>query len=196
MFALSSSNHPRFLHSLIKGILFHYFIAYIHPFFDGNGRIARSLFYFKAIKNNLQFVELLSISATLKDMGKKYEKSFDLVVEHDLDMTYFIDVCLDSLLKALINAKRKVEYLIKIATLQEKYQLNSQQIVLLQKMALNKFRSISIEEYAESIKKSREIARLYLKDLARKKLLIEKKESKKFVFWIDMKKIKSELKVL
>lgn len=188
-----TTEHPRFIHALIKGILFHYFIAYIHPFFDGNGRTARSLFYFKAIKNNLAFVELLSVSATLKEYGKKYEKSFDLVFEHDLDMTYFIDVCLDSLLKALINAKRKVEYLFKIVTLKDSYHLNSQQITLLQKMALNKFRPINIEDYAKSIKKSREIARQELKDLSDKKLLIEKKQGKKYVYYIDSKKIKEEL---
>ncbi len=39
-----TTNHPRFLHSLVRGILLHYFIAYIHPFFDGNGMTARTLF--------------------------------------------------------------------------------------------------------------------------------------------------------
>jgi len=43
-------NNKRYLHGLIKGILLHYFIGYVHPFFDGNGRTARTLFYFKCIK--------------------------------------------------------------------------------------------------------------------------------------------------
>jgi len=72
-------NHPRFLHGLIKSILFHYFIAYIHPFFDGNGRTARTLSYFIGMQNNLKFLELLSISADLKQHGKRYETSFELV---------------------------------------------------------------------------------------------------------------------
>ena len=81
--------HPRFIHALIRGILLHYFVAYIHPFFDGNGRTARTLFYFKAIKNELKFVELLSISADLKSHGKGYERSFELVVSHGLGHDLF-----------------------------------------------------------------------------------------------------------
>ena len=104
-----TTNHPRFLHSLIKGILLHYFIAYIHPFFDGNGRTARTFFYVQAIKNNLKFVELLSISADLKEHGKRYERSFDLVEEHGYDMTFFIDFCLDSLITAITKVESKIK---------------------------------------------------------------------------------------
>lgn len=86
----ANMNHPRFLHGLIKSILFHYFIVYIHPFFDGNGRTARTLSYFIGMQNNLKFLELLSISADLKQHGNKYETSFDLVQKYNLDLTYFI----------------------------------------------------------------------------------------------------------
>lgn len=185
-----TTNHQRFLHGLIKGILLHYFIAYIHPFFDGNGRTARTLFYFKSIKNDLKFVELLSVSANLKEHGKRYEKSFDLVKEHELDMTYFIDFCLDSLITALGKVEKKVNYLIEISSLIEKDGINSNQVLLLQKMALNKYRATSIEEYAAEIEKSREIARRELKDLLKKGYLKEEKKGKKFVYSIDSKELR------
>ena len=121
-----TTKHPRFLHGLIKGILLHYFVAYIHPFFDGNGRTARTLFYFKAIKNDLKFVELLSVSANLKEHGKRYEESFNLVEEHELDMTFFIDFCLDSLIIALAKVEQKVNYLIDISSLIEAESINSE----------------------------------------------------------------------
>lgn len=189
-----TTQHPRSIHPLLRGILLHYFTAYIHPFFDGNGRTARTLFYFKAIKNNLKFVELLSVSAALKEIGRKYEKSFDLVVEHELDMTYFIDFCLDSLILSLKQVKKKVEYLISLSNLKESHRLNSQQVSLLQKMALNKFRHITIEEYAASIEKSREVARIELKDLKDKGFLIEQKKGKKLIYYIDSKRLKEKLK--
>lgn len=188
-----TTNHPRFLHSLIKGILLHYFIAYIHPFFDGNGRTARTLFYFKAIKNDLKFVELLSVSANLKEHGKRYEKSFDLVKEHELDMTFFIDFCLDSLIAALDKVERKVSYLIEISSLIEKDRINSNQVSLLQRMALNKYRATSIEEYAEDIGKSREIARRELKDLLKKGYLKEEKKGKKFIYYINSKELRTRV---
>lgn len=188
-----TTRHPRSIHPLLKGILLHYFTAYIHPFFDGNGRTARTLFYFKAIKNNLKFVELLSVSAALKETGRKYEKSFDLVVEHELDMTYFIDFCLDSLILSLEQVKKKVEYLISLSNLKATYHLNAQQVSLLQKMALNKFRHITIEEYATSIEKSREVARIELKDLKEKGFLIEQKKGKKLVYYVDSKRLKKDV---
>lgn len=188
-----TTNHPRFLHGIIKGTLLHYFIAYIHPFFDGNGRTARTLFYFKAIKNNLKFVELLSVSANLKEHGKRYEKTFDLVKEHDLDITYFIDFCLDSLLASLKNVKKKVSYLIHISNLIDSIGINSNQVSLLQRMALNKYHAISIEEYAEGIKKSREVARKELKGLLEKNLLKEEKKGKKFVYFVENKNLRDQV---
>lgn len=185
------SNHSRYVPDLIKAILFHYFIAYIHPFFDGNGRTARTVFYFVALKSKLDFVELLSVSSSLKDHGRQYEKSFDKVVENNFDMTYFIDICLDALLIALDQVEKKLNYILAIPALVEAVNINQNQITLLQKMALNKYRGISIEEHAEEIKKSREIARQELNALQSYALLKAKKEGKKFVYYVDTKKLKS-----
>ncbi len=179
-------NHPRFIHGLIKGILLYYFVSYVHPFFDGNGRTARTLFYFKAMKSDLKFVELLSVSANLKDSGKRYERSFELVKEHDFDMTFFIDFCLDSLIKALSVVEKKVKYLVDIAMLMDSAKLSRNQVTLLQKLALNKYREVSIEDYAESINKSREVARKELKELLRQKLLREEKRGKKYVYCVEV----------
>ncbi len=188
-----TTNNPRFLHALIKGILLHYFIAYIHPFFDGNGRTARTFFYVQAIKNNLKFVELLSISADLKEHGKRYEKSFDLVKEHEHDMTFFIDFCLDSLITAIAKVERKIDYLRSIADFIETEGLNKNQVSLLQRMAINKFSTISIEKHAENISKSREIARQELKDLTEKGFLREIKLGKKHTYYIKSKNIKKKI---
>ena len=187
-------SHPRFIHGLVRGILCHYFVAYIHPFFDGNGRAARTLFYFKMIKNDLKFVELLSISANLKKHGKRYEKSFELVKEHDLDMTFFIDFCLDSLIVALEKVENKVNYLMGFSSLQDSMKINPSQVSLLQRMALNKYKPFTIEEYAKDIGKSREIARRGLKSLAKRGLLKEEKRGKKFVYLIKDKKLKELLR--
>ena len=179
-------NNKRFLHGLIKGILLHYFIGYVHPFFDGNGRTARTLFYFKCMKNDLKFVELLSISAHLKrGKGNKYERSFELVVENDLDITYFIDHCLDSLLEAIGKVDEKISYLTSMESLSKTFNLNGNQIVLLQKMALNKFLSTTSTQHAEMIGKTREIARRELKDLLNKGFVKEVKRSNQLFYFVD-----------
>ncbi|MCB9073749.1 MAG: Fic family protein [Bdellovibrionaceae bacterium] len=183
VFQLTAEN-PRYFPTVIRGILLHYFIAYIHPFFDGNGRTARALFYFKAMRNNLHFVELLSVSAYLKNHGKQYEKSFEKVVGNELDITYFIDFNLDALLKAVQEVERKVTYLMSLTQIKDHLPISDNQIGLLQRLALNKFRKISIEEYASQINKSREIARQELKQLQELGFLQEEKSGKKFVYHV------------
>lgn len=186
-----TTNNKRYLHPLIKSILIHYFIAYIHPFFDGNGRTARALFYFKSMRHRLNYVELLSVSAYLKEHGKQYEKSFEKVVANDFDVTYFVDFCLDSMLSALKQVSRKVAYLLKLNDLKDRFGLSPNQVGLIQRMALHKFRSVSIEEYAAQILKSREIARQELKQLLALELVNEHKAGKKFVYTVNTDKLKA-----
>lgn len=188
-----TTKNQRYFPKVIRGILLHYFIAYIHPFFDGNGRTARALFYFKATKNNLQFVELLSLSAYLKNHGSQYEKSYEKVITNDLDITYFIDFNLDALLHAVIEVEKKVDYLMKLFSLRNTLNISDNQVGLLQRLVLNKFRRISIEEYAVQIKKSREIARRELKQLCTLNLLVEHKTGKKFVYQVSKKEIDTQM---
>ncbi len=179
-----TTQNPRYIHPLLRGILFHYFIAYIHPFFDGNGRTARALFYFNSMRNHLDYIQLLSVSAYLKEHGSQYEKIFEKVVSNDLDITYFIDFCLDSIHSALSVVSEKIKYLLQITELREKVGLSTNQIGLLQRMALHKFRTVSIEEYAEQIAMSREIARQELKSLTDLGLIQESKLGKKLIYGI------------
>ena len=59
----------------IKMILCHFILEYVHPFYDGNGRIGRFLFssgLFKETKNYFSF----TISASLLHEKNKYYKAF------------------------------------------------------------------------------------------------------------------------
>lgn len=185
-----TTNNPRYFHPLLKGILVHYFLGYIHPFFDGNGRAARALFYFKSIRNKLNYVELLSVSAYLRVHGKQYENSFIKVKENENDLTYFIDFCLDSMLSALAIVSKKVNYLLRMTDLKDRFELSHTQVGLMQRMALHKFRTVDIEEYAKQISKSREFARQELKELVDLNLVSEIKKSKKLVYKVNADMLK------
>lgn len=88
-FANGNSDGP-FIHPIIKGIIIHFMLAYIHPFVDGNGRTARSLIYWYLLKNGYWLTEYLSISRVIYRSKARYEKAF-LYTEFDgLDITYFI----------------------------------------------------------------------------------------------------------
>jgi Fic family protein len=55
-----------FIHPLVKGTMIHYLVGYIHPFVDGNGRMARSLFLLVSPKKGYWIIEFLSLSKAIK----------------------------------------------------------------------------------------------------------------------------------
>ncbi len=187
------TNNKRYIHPLIKGILLHYFIAYIHPFFDGNGRTARTIFYFKCLKHELNWVNFLSISAALKEVGKGYENSFKQVKENDWDLTYFIIYCLKSLERALEIVEEKIQKLCMIPKLKDHLNLSLTQISLLQRLYLHHLRMIDVKDHAKYIGKSDESARMELKKLVALDLLFEDKIKNRSYFYVNKQKLDQEI---
>ena len=61
-----------FVHPVIRAMIVHYWLAYDHPFIDGNGRTARVLFYWSMLKRGYWLFEYISISRIILDGPKKY----------------------------------------------------------------------------------------------------------------------------
>lgn len=79
-----------FIHPIVKGIIIHFVLAWIHPFVDGNGRTARSLVYWYLLKKGYWLTEYLSISRVIYKNKKRYERMFLQTEADGMDMTYFI----------------------------------------------------------------------------------------------------------
>lgn len=78
------------VHPVVQAITLHFVIGYVHPFRDGNGRVARALFYWYMFKSGYTGFRYIAISALLKKAPIQYGVSY-LDTEHDnLDLTYFI----------------------------------------------------------------------------------------------------------
>lgn len=89
-----------FIHPVLKAIIIHFMISYLHPFADGNGRTARSLFYWYMLKKGYWLTEFLSISRVIYKSKVQYEKAF-LYTEHDdFDLGYFVQYNLKVLKQA------------------------------------------------------------------------------------------------
>ena len=90
VFTFANEDNPkRFIHPIVKGIILHFMIAWIHPFVDGNGRTARSLVYWYLLKKGYWLTEYLSISRIIYKNKKRYERMFLYTEADDKDMTYF-----------------------------------------------------------------------------------------------------------
>lgn len=102
----NSDNRENFIHPIIKGIIIHFVLAYIHPFVDGNGRTARSLFYWYMIKKGYWLTEYLSISRIIYTNKKAYEKAYQYTEHDGNDLSYFIQYHLDVMKKAFEELKK------------------------------------------------------------------------------------------
>lgn len=79
-----------FVHPAVRAILLHFWLAYDHPFVDGNGRTARALFYWAMLHSGYWLFEFVSISKILKKAPAKYGRSFLYTETDDNDLTYFL----------------------------------------------------------------------------------------------------------
>lgn len=79
-----------FVHPVIKAVILHFMLSYIHPYVDGNGRTARALFYWSLLKDGYWLVEFVSISRILRSAPAKYGRAFLYAETDENDLTYFI----------------------------------------------------------------------------------------------------------
>lgn len=105
----NGDSHDNFVHPIIKAIIIHFVLAYIHPFADGNGRTARSLFYWYMIKKGYWLTEYLSISRIIYTNKKAYEKAFQYTENDGNDLSYFVQYHLDVMKKAFEELKKYLQ---------------------------------------------------------------------------------------
>lgn len=106
---VNDNREEEFVNPVIKGILIHFWLAYVHPFMDGNGRTARALFYWFMLKHDYWLFEYLSVSTAILSARAQYYRSFLHSEMDDNDMTYFIVYNLRAIHKALEALREYIE---------------------------------------------------------------------------------------
>jgi Fic family protein len=100
-FANDDGADRAFVHPILRAIILHFILAYDHPFVDGNGRTARALFYWSALKHGYWLLEYVSISKQIREAPVQYGKAFLETETDEGDLTYFIHNQLEMILKAI-----------------------------------------------------------------------------------------------
>lgn len=88
--ANETKNEMGYVHPVVRSILLHFWIAYEHPFVDGNGRTARALFYWSMLRYHFWLFEFISISSEILAHPKNYYRAFLYSESDDNDLNYFI----------------------------------------------------------------------------------------------------------
>ncbi len=89
-FANEEHTDSNFIHPIVKAIILHFWIGFDHPFEDGNGRLARVLFYWSMLKQNYWLFEFISISRNIKQASAKYGNAYLYSENDENDLTYFV----------------------------------------------------------------------------------------------------------
>jgi Fic family protein len=84
------ANEENGLHPVVKAIALHFYLAYLHPFVDGNGRTARALFYWYLVTHGYWYVEYLSISKIILQRPAQYGRAYLYTELDESDLTYFL----------------------------------------------------------------------------------------------------------
>ena len=152
----------------IKSALAHLWFVSIHPYDDGNGRIARAITDYilsSEDKTSTQF-KLYSISMAINTDRKGYyailDKTTNLFINRTFDFTPWLKWHLKILNNAMISANEQIQYLIQKTKFWDRHResnLNERQIKVLNKIldvGNDKFEGgINTKKYTSIVKKSK-----------------------------------------
>ena len=99
-FANGTAPEP-FVPPAIRAIILHFWLAYDHPFVDGNGRTARALFYWSMLHQDFLLFEFISISSILVKAPAQYARAFLFTETDENDLNYFILHQADAIRRAI-----------------------------------------------------------------------------------------------
>ena len=89
------ANEEDGINDLIKAAVIHFYIAFVHPYFDGNGRIARLIHLWFLIQKGYQSALFIPFSSQIEKSRKEYYDAFTTIEENKkisgkIDVTPFI----------------------------------------------------------------------------------------------------------
>jgi Fic family protein len=178
-----------FIHPVIRAIILHFWLAYDHPFIDGNGRTARALFYWAMLRNRYWLFEFISISTILRKSPVRYGLSFLYTETDDNDLTYFIvaqtKVIADAIQKLHEYIDEKTSELHELEShLRGLNLFNHRQVDLIRHALKHPFQHYLIESHKNSHHTSYETARTDLLDLSSRGVFGLIKRGRQMIFTV------------
>jgi Fic family protein len=186
-----------FIHPILKAVFLHFWIGYLHPFTDGNGRLARSIFYWYLLRKGYWSFMYLPISTILKKVPLQYAMAYIYSEQDNEDITYFLDFNLRKVLQAIaefetyidtkISEKHSIE-----DSIGRELSLNDRQTQLIFYLVSEADPSASVSSHSVLHSITKQTAIRDLKDLESKGLVEGRREGK-FVRYYPTKKLLSKV---
>ncbi len=177
----------QFIHPVIRGIILHFWLAYDHPFVDGNGRTARALFYWQMLHSGYWLFQFISISQFLRKAPVKYGTAFLHAETDDNDLTYFIIHQAETIRRALTElhdyvARKSADTRAFLTALRNRPELNHRQQAVVAHALRHPGQAYEISGHQSRHGISYATARADLLGLAKAELLDQRKAGRAFMF--------------
>jgi Fic family protein len=178
-----------FVHPAVRAIILHFWLAYDHPFVDGNGRTARALFYWGMLRAGYWLFEFISISSILKKAPTEYGLSFLHSETDDNDLTYFLVAQTQVIRRAIEGLHQYIDRkTAEVRALEARVRaldlLNHRQADLVRHALKHPYQEYTITGHSKSHNVVYQTARTDLLDLRKRGVLDLKKRGKKMIFTV------------
>ena len=184
---------------LVRIAMFHYFIGYIHPFYDGNGRLGRFISSY-LLSKDLDPLIGYRLSFTIKENLSSYYKAFkDTNDSHNkADLTPFIITFLEIILKAekqlYLALLERMESLIKYQNIVFKTKnlvsdKNKDLIYILIQAALFSDKGVCTKDLLDNLFISRTTLSKRLNYIKKKSLLVATKDGTEKYYKFDLEQL-------
>jgi Fic family protein len=189
----NDKNDKKFTHPIVKAVFLHFWIGYLHPFTDGNGRLARALFYWYLLRKEYWSFMYLPISTIIKKAPMQYAMAYIYSEQDELDITYFFDFHTKKIIQAIDEFETfldvKVKENIQIEqVVSESFNLNDRQKQLIFYLISDKDPSVSVSSHMTLHNVSRQTASKDISILEKKGLVIPQR-SGKFIKYFPSEKL-------
>ncbi|MBE0392464.1 Fic family protein [Flavobacterium sp. PL002] len=169
-------NNEQELESLLKAAVAHLWFITIHPFDDGNGRIARAITDMQLSKSDGVNQRFYSMSTEINKQKKSYYSILERTQKDDLDITEWIIWFLDCLKNSILHSSVIVDKVVRKHHFWVKFAgkiSNDRQKSMLDKLMDNFEGNLNTSKWAKINKTSPDTALRDITDLVNKGILIK-----------------------
>ena len=167
-------NDKQNLDPVLKAGIAHLWFITIHPFDDGNGRIARAITDMQLSKSDGNTQRFFSMSAQIQKKRSSYYETLEKVQKGTSDITAWLVWFLECLTEALLSTDSILEKVLSKAKFWEKHRvtlLNDRQHFMLNKLLDNFEGKLTSSKWAKMAKCSSDTALRDIQDLMLKGIL-------------------------
>lgn len=169
-------NHKNDIDPVLKAGVAHLWFVTIHPFDDGNGRIARAIADMQLARSDESKHRFYSMSAQIRKERADYYDILEATQKESLDITAWLEwffTCLDRALVASEEALEGVMKKAKFWELNSGLQFNTRQKLMLNKLLDHFEGALTSSKWAKMTKSSHDTSLRDIQDLIAKNVLIK-----------------------